>query len=154
MRGSAASLAAVCGRGYAAALMLGAEGIQMGTRFLVATECNIHPAFKAKVIKAGDTATMVSGRRLGHPIRSLKTPFSRRFAEMEKDPSISDEQLSSFGTGALRRAVTEGDDENGVFMCGQVAGLVKREQSCREILEEITAQAESVLSGADKFILR
>ena len=142
------------GRGYAAALMLGAEGIQMGTRFLVATECNIHPAFKAKVIKAGDTATMVSGRRLGHPIRSLKTPFSRRFAEMEKDPSISDEQLSSFGTGALRRAVTEGDDENGVFMCGQVAGLVKREQSCREILEEITAQAESVLSGADKFILR
>ena len=142
------------GRGYAAALMLGAEGIQMGTRFLVATECNIHPAFKAKVLKAGDTATMVSGRRLGHPIRSLKTPFSRRFAEMEKDPAISDEQLSSFGTGALRRAVTEGDDENGVFMCGQVAGLVKREQSCREILEEITAQAESVLSGADKFILR
>ena len=75
-------------------------------------------------------------------------------AEMEKDPAISDEQLSSFGTGALRRAVTEGDDENGVFMCGQVAGLVKREQSCREILEEITAQAESVLSGSDKFILR
>lgn len=104
------------GRGYAAALMLGAEGIQMGTRFLVAKECNIHPNFKAKVLKAGDTATMVSGRRLGHPIRSLKTPFSRKFAEMEKDASVTDEQLNAFGTGALRKAVTDGDDANGVFM--------------------------------------
>ena len=140
------------GRGYAAALMLGAEGIQMGTRFLVAKECNIHPNFKAKVLKAGDTATMVSGRRLGHPIRSLKTPFSRKFAEMEKDASITDEQLSQFGTGALRKAVTEGDDANGVFMCVEVAGLVKKEQSCEDILKEITAQAEEVLAGANKYI--
>lgn len=140
------------GRGYAAALMLGAEGIQMGTRFLVAKECNIHPNFKAKVLKAGDTATMVSGRRLGHPIRSLKTPFSRKFAEMEKDASITDEQLSQFGTGALRKAVTKGDDANGVFMCGEVAGLVKKEQSCEDILKEITAQAEEVLAGANKYI--
>ena len=141
------------GRGYAAALMLGAEGIQMGTRFLVAKECNIHPNFKAKVLKAGDTSTMVSGRRLGHPVRSLKTPFSRKFAELEKDPSVTDEQLSEFGAGALRKAVTEGDDVNGAFMCGQVAGLVKSEQSCKEILEEITAQAEKVLAGAGKYIL-
>ena len=141
------------GRGYAAALMLGAEGIQMGTRFLVAKECNIHPNFKAKVLKAGDTSTMVSGRRLGHPVRSLKTPFARKFAELEKDASVSDEQLSEFGAGALRKAVTEGDDVNGAFMCGQVAGLVKSEQSCKEILEEITAQAEKVLAGAEKYIL-
>ena len=141
------------GRGYAAALMLGAEGIQMGTRFLVAKECNIHPNFKAKVLKAGDTSTMVSGRRLGHPVRSLKTPFARKFAELEKDPSVTDEQLSEFGAGALRKAVTEGDDVNGAFMCGQVAGLVKSEQSCKEILEEITAQAEKVLAGAGKYIL-
>ena len=141
------------GRGYAAALLLGAEGIQMGTRFLVAKECNIHPNFKAKVLKAGDTSTMVSGRRLGHPVRSLKTPFSRKFAELEKDPSVTDEQLSEFGAGALRKAVTEGDDVNGAFMCGQVAGLVKSEQSCKEILEEITAQAEKVLAGAGKYIL-
>ena len=141
------------GRGYAAALMLGAEGIQMGTRFLVAKECNIHPNFKAKVLKAGDTSTMVSGRRLGHPVRSLKTPFARKFAELEKDASVSDEQLSEFGAGALRKAVTEGDDVNGAFMCGQVAGLVKSEQSCKEILEEITAQAEKVLAGAGKYIL-
>lgn len=141
------------GRGYAAALMLGAEGIQMGTRFLVAKECNIHPNFKAKVLKAGDTSTMVSGRRLGHPVRSLKTPFARKFAELEKDASVSDEQLNEFGAGALRKAVTEGDDVNGAFMCGQVAGLVKSEQSCKEILEEITAQAEKVLAGAGKYIL-
>lgn len=140
------------GRGYAAALMLGAEGIQMGTRFLVAKECNIHPNFKAKVLKAGDSSTMVSGRRLGHPVRSLKTPFARKFAELEKDASVSDEQLSEFGAGALRKAVTEGDDVNGAFMCGQVAGLVKSEQSCKEILEEITAQAEKVLAGAGKYI--
>ncbi len=141
------------GRGYAAALMLGAEGIQMGTRFLVAKECNIHPNFKAKVLKAGDSSTMVSGRRLGHPVRSLKTPFARKFAELEKDASVSDEQLSEFGAGALRKAVTEGDDVNGAFMCGQVAGLVKSEQTCKEILEEITAQAEKVLAGAGKYIL-
>ena len=141
------------GRGYAAALLLGAEGIQMGTRFLVAKECNIHPNFKAKVLKAGDSSTMVSGRRLGHPVRSLKTQFARKFAELEKDPSVTDEQLSEFGAGALRKAVTEGDDVNGAFMCGQVAGLVKNEQSCKEILEEITAQAEKVLAGAGKYIL-
>ena len=140
------------GRGYAAALMLGAEGIQMGTRFLVANECNIHPNYKAKVLKAGDTSTMVSGRRLGHPVRSLKTPFSRKFAELEKDETVTDEQLSAYGTGALRKAVTEGDDVNGVFMCGQSSGLVKKEQTCREILEEITAQAEEILSGANKYI--
>lgn len=125
----------------------------MGTRFLVAKECNIHPNFKAKVLKAGDSSTMVSGRRLGHPVRSLKTPFARKFAELEKDPSVTDEQLSEFGAGALRKAVTEGDDVNGAFMCGQVAGLVKSEQSCKEILEEITAQAEKVLAGAEKYIL-
>ncbi len=140
------------GRGYAAALMLGAEGIQMGTRFLAATECNVHPNYKAKVLSAGDTATIVSGRRLGHPVRSLKTPFSRRFAEMEKDAAVSDEELEAYGTGALRKAVTEGDEANGAFMCGQVAGLVKKEQSCKEILEEMTAQAEDILGGAKKYI--
>lgn len=140
------------GRGYAAALMLGAEGIQMGTRFLVAKECNVHPNFKAKVLKAGDTSTIVSGRRLGHPVRSLKTPFSRKFLELEKDTSISDEELSAFGTGALRKAVREGDDEGGAFLCGQVAGLVNKEQTCAEILEEITAQAEKILGGASEFL--
>lgn len=138
------------GRGMAAAFMLGADAVQMGTRFLVATECNVHPNFKQKVLKAGDTSTMVSGRRLGHPVRALKTPFANNFAEMEKNPAVTDEQLSEFGAGALRKAVREGDLENGSFLCGQVAGLVKKEQSCAEIIQEICAQAEELLKSAAK----
>lgn len=122
------------GRGMAAAFMLGAEGVQMGTRFLVAKECNVHPEFKAKVLKAGDTATMVSGRRSGHPVRSLKTRFSKEFAALEKT-DISDEELSAFGAGALRKAVVEGDSEHGSFLCGEVAGLVTKEQTCAEIVK-------------------
>lgn len=137
------------GRGMAAALMLGAEGVQMGTRFLVAKECGIHPEFKNKVLKAGDASTMVSGRRLGHPVRSLKTQFSKEFAALEKT-DISDEELSKFGGGALRKAVVEGDSEHGSFLCGEVAGLVKCEQTCKEIIEEVCAQAEELLLSAAK----
>ncbi|MGN0817396.1 MAG: enoyl-[acyl-carrier-protein] reductase FabK [Candidatus Coproplasma sp.] len=135
------------GRGMAAAFMLGAEGIQMGTRFLVASECNVHPEFKAKVLKAGDTSTIVSGRRLGHPVRSLKTQFSKKFAALEKT-AISDEELSAFGAGALKKAVVDGDSEHGSFLCGEVAGLVNREQTCAEIITEICAQAEEILKSA------
>lgn len=136
------------GRGLAAAFMLGAEGVQMGTRFLVAKECHIHAHYKEKVLAAKDTGTMVSGRRLGHPVRALKNPFARAFAEKEKDPSVTDEELDAFGTGALRRAVVEGDEENGSFLCGEVAGLVKKEQTCKEIIEEIVAEAEALLRAA------
>ncbi len=136
------------GRGMAAAFMLGAEGVQMGTRFLVAKECHIHAHYKEKVLAAKDTGTMVSGRRLGHPVRALKNPFARAFAEKEKDPSVTDEELDAFGTGALRRAVVEGDEENGSFLCGEVAGLVKKEQTCKEIIEEIVAEAEALLRAA------
>lgn len=136
------------GRGMAAALMLGAEGVQLGTRFLVARECNAHPNYKQKVINAGDSSTLVSGRRTGHPVRALKTPFAREYAEKEKDMSVSEEQLASFGVGALRRAVVEGDLENGSFLCGEIAGLVKREQTCAEIIQEICSQAEKLLRGA------
>lgn len=136
------------GRGMAAALMLGAEGIQMGTRFLVAKECNIHPTYKEKVIKANDMGTVVNGRRIGHPARALKNPFTRLFAERENDPTSSDEELTSFGTGALRKAVKDGDWENGSFLCGQIAGLVEKEQTCQEIIEEIVAETELILKGA------
>ncbi len=136
------------GRGMAAALMLGAEGVQMGTRFLVAKECNIHENYKSKVLKAGDTATMVSGRRTGHPVRALKTEFARAYAEKEKDPLVTDEQLNELGAGALRRAVVEGDLERGSFLCGEIAGLVKKEQTCGEIIEEIVGQAELILKSA------
>lgn len=136
------------GRGMAAAFMLGAEGVQIGTRFLVATECNVHRVYKEKVLKANDTATVVNGRRIGHPARALKNPFTRLFTEREKDPSATDEELTSFGTGAFCKAVKEGDWEHGSFLCGQAAGLVRKEQSCREIIEEIVAETESILKNA------
>ena len=93
------------GRGLAAAIMLGACGVQMGTRFIVANECRAHDNFKDAVVKAKDIDTIVTGRRLGHPCRSIKNPFSRKFAEMEYDASVSNEELEKYGTGALRRAV-------------------------------------------------
>ena len=136
------------GRGMAAAFMLGAEAVQMGTRFLVAKECHIHAHYKEKVLAAKDTGTMVSGRRLGHPVRALKNPFARAFAQKESDPNVTDEELNAFGTGALRKAVMEGDEENGSFLCGQVAGLVDKEQTCKEIIEEVTAEAEALLRAA------
>ncbi len=136
------------GRGMAAAFMLGAEGVQMGTRFLVANECNVHQKYKDEVIKANDGSTVVNGRRIGHAARALKNPFTKQFAEREKDATATDEELTNFGTGALRKAVKEGDWENGSFLCGQIAGLVKKEQSCQEIIEEIMAEAENILKNA------
>lgn len=136
------------GRGLAAAFMLGAEGVQMGTRFLVAKECNIHPNYKEKVLKASDTGTTVSGRRLGHPVRALKNPFTAAFTEKEKDITVSDEELNAFGSGALRLAVKEGDLEKGSFLCGEIAGMVTQEQTCREIIEEVVTNAERLLQSA------
>lgn len=139
------------GRGVAAAMMLGACGVQLGTRFLVATECGIHRNYKDKILKAGDTATITTGRRLGHPVRSLKTPFSRAYAQAEYS-TISDEELERMGAGALRLAVQEGDVQKGCFLAGQIAGMVKREQSAAEIVREIAQQAEMVLKGAAQWV--
>lgn len=136
------------GRGMAAAFMLGAEGVQMGTRFLVAKECNVHQVYKDKVIKAGDADTVVNGRKVGHPARALKNPFTRSFTDLELSANSTDEEIMAFGTGALRKAVKEGDWENGSFLCGQIAGLVKREQTCKEIIEEIVAETEATLKSA------
>ena len=135
------------GRGIAAAFMLGAKGVQMGTRFLVAKECGVHPNYKAKVLKASDIDTIVTGRKLGHPVRSLKTSFSRNFFMKENDPSISNEELESAGIGALRAAAVDGDDAKGCFIAGQIAGLVNKEQSAKEIVDELVAQAEELLKG-------
>ena len=132
----------------AAAFMLGAEGVQIGTRFLVARECTIHETYKQKVLKANDTGTVVGGRRLSHPVRALKSPFSKLYAEKERDPAVTDEELAALGTGALRLAAREGDWERGSFLCGQAAGLVKQEQTCKEIIEEMTEQAEGLLKNA------
>lgn len=136
------------GRGLAAAFMLGAQGVQMGTRFLIATECPVHENYKAKVLKAGDIDTMVTGRKLGHPVRALKTPFAREFAAKEADPQVTGEELEEFGRGALRLAVQEGDEEKGSFLCGQIAGLVKEPMSAREIIISVCSEAEELLKKA------
>lgn len=136
------------GRGMAAALMLGADGVQMGTAFLVAKECNVHQTYKDKVIRAGDADTVVNGRKVGHPARALKSPFTRSFTDLENAGNATDEEIMAFGSGALRRAVQEGDWERGSFLCGQIAGLVKEERTCKEIVESIAAQAENLLKNA------
>lgn len=140
------------GRGIAAAFMLGAAGVQVGTRFLCATECNIHKNYKEKILKAGDTDTILTGKRLGHPVRSLKSAFSREFYKCEYDMLVTNEQLEAMGTGALRIAVQEGDLERGCFMAGQSAGLVKKEQPAKEIIQEMFFEAENILTGAVKCI--
>ena len=139
------------GRGVAAAFMLGAVGVQLGTRFLVAHECSIHPTYKEKVLKATDLGTITTGKRLGHPVRSLKTPFARNYAKAEYT-QISDEELEAMGVGALRLAVQEGDVQRGTFLAGEIAGMVSREQPAAEIIREIFAEAEQVLQGATKWV--
>lgn len=140
------------GRQLAAALMLGAVGVQVGTRFLVAKECTISQVYKEKILKAKDIDTISTGRRLGHPVRALKTPFTREFARMEYDSNISNEALEQFGAGALRKAAREGDAQNGSFLAGQVAAMVHKEQTASEIIMELFAQGEQVLGGAMKWV--
>lgn len=140
------------GRGVAAAFMLGAVGVQLGTRFLVAKECNIHQNYKNKILKAKDIDTIATGKRLGHPVRALKTPFTREFMELEYNSAVSNEELESFGVGALRKAVQEGDEAKGCFMAGQISGLIKQEQTAKEIIEELMIQAQTALKGAAKWV--
>lgn len=135
------------GRGLAAALMLGAEGVQMGTRFVVAKESIVHANYKEKLIKAKDIDSEVTGMSTGHPVRSLRNKMTREYLRLEQE-GAGFEELEKLGLGALRRAVVEGDVVNGTVMAGQIAGMVSKEQSCREMIEEIMAEAESLLRGA------
>lgn len=140
------------GRGIAAAFMLGAQGVQVGTRFLVAKECTISQVYKDKVLKAKELDTIVTGASLGDAVRSLKTPFSKEFEKKEHDVNISREELEKFGAGALRRAAREGDAQNGCFLAGEIAGLIKKEQTAKEMIEEMFGEAEKVLGGAAKWV--
>ena len=139
------------GRGAAAAFLLGAQGIQMGTRFLSAQECSIHPVYKQKILKATDLCTMVTGKRLGHPVRSLRTQFARDYTKAEYG-GMPDEELEALGAGALRRAVVEGDTEKGCFLSGQIAAMVKKEQPAAEIVREVAEEVEKVLGRASQWI--
>lgn len=132
------------GRGAAAAFMLGADAVQVGTRFLSALECNIHPEYKEKLLKATDISTIVTGKSLGHPVRSLKTPFSKTLAKMEADPSVKQDDILAFGSGALRKAVREGD-RDGSYMAGECAGMVKAIEPAAAIVEDIILGAEKII---------
>ncbi len=135
------------GRGVAAALMLGACGVQVGTRFLVADECTVSEAYKDLVIKAKDTSTRATGRSTGHPVRALKSPFSNEYARRENAGASADE-LATFGTGALRKAAQDGNYAEGSFLCGQIAGMVSKRQPAREIVQDLVESAERVLAEA------
>lgn len=131
------------GRGIAAAYMLGARGVQVGTRFLVAKECTVSQNYKDMILKAKDTDTVATGRSTGHPVRVLKNKLARDILSMEKrctDPS----EIEKLGTGALRAAVKDGDVVNGSVMSGQIAGLVNKEQTAKEMIEEMFEEAAAV----------
>lgn len=139
------------GRGAAAAFMLGACGVQVGTRFLSAEECCVHPVYKERLIKASDIGTMVTGKSLGDAVRSLKTPFTKQFAKMEAQ-GVSADEIRAFGTGSLRKAVFDGDLSGGSFLAGEVAGMVTRIEPAAAIVEDIMGGAEKLLAKARQLV--
>ena len=132
------------GRGIAAAFMLGAEAVQMGTRFLVAKECIVHQNYKDRVLKAKDIDSTVTGRSHGHPVRCLRNQMTREYVKLENEGK-SFEELEYLTLGTLRKAVQEGDVAHGTVMAGQIAGMVSKEQTCKEMIDEMMAQAETLL---------
>ncbi len=133
------------GRGIAAAMMLGASGVQMGTRFIVAKESIVHEKYKERIIKAKDIDSEVTGRSTGHPIRVLRNKMTREYLKMEAN-GVGLEELEVLTLGSLRKAVMEGDVINGSLMAGQIAGMVKKEQTCKEMIEEMMQEAETLLN--------
>ncbi len=133
------------GRGFAAAFMLGAEGVQLGTRFVVATESIVHEKYKAMLIKAKDIDSAVTGLSTGHPVRSIRNKMTKEYLKLEKEGADFME-LEKMTLGSLRKAVVEGDVVNGTVMAGQIAGLVKKEQPCKEIIDEIMSEGMELLN--------
>ena len=140
------------GRSAAAMFLMGACGVQVGTRFLVADECLVHEVYKERLIAASDIGTMVTGKSLGDAVRSLKTPFAKRFARLEADPAVSDEELRAFGAGSLRKAVFDGDLSGGSFLAGEVAGLIRKKESAAQIVDDIISGAERLLASAPELL--
>lgn len=134
------------GRGIAASFMLGAEGVQVGTRFLASDECQINPVYKQLVIEAKDTDNVVTGRTTGHPCRNIKTKFSKMLASGEKDGTLTPEKFEEITLGSLRKAVQDGNVEEGSFLCGLIAGMVNEVKPCSAIIEEMFAQAGKLLN--------
>lgn len=139
------------GRGLAAALALGAVGIQMGTRFICTTECTVHTNYKEKIVQARDRSTTVTGQSLGHPVRTIRNKMSRAMAQLEQETQITEEELIAFGTGRLRLAAETGDTDNGSVMGGQVSGLIDDVVPCQMLLERIVAEAEQQIETLARF---
>lgn len=135
------------GRGMAAAFMLGAEAVQLGTRFVVAKESICHQNYKDRIIKAKDIDSAVTGRSHGHPIRQLRNQMTKEYLQKEQ-AGVPFEELELLTVGALRNAVVDGDVKNGTVMAGQIAGMIKKEETCKEMIEEIMAEAKKLLQGA------
>ncbi|HIZ80066.1 MAG TPA: enoyl-[acyl-carrier-protein] reductase FabK [Candidatus Lachnoclostridium stercorigallinarum] len=135
------------GRGIAAAFMLGAEAVQIGTRFVVAKESIVHENYKQRIIKAKDIDSTVTGRSHGHPVRCLRNQMTREYTKLEQEGK-SFEELEYLTLGTLRKAVMEGDVAHGTVMAGQIAGMISKEQTCKEMIDEMMAQAEALLKGA------
>jgi enoyl-[acyl-carrier protein] reductase II len=138
------------GRGVAAALALGAVGVQMGTRFICTTECAAHDNYKQKIVKAGDRSTMITGSSLGHPVRAIRNRMGRQFSRMERESQVTEEELIAFGTGKLRLAAEEGDVDGGSVMAGQACGLVDDVIPVAELIERIICQAESQIAALSR----
>ena len=139
------------GRGIAAALMLGAKGVQIGTRFVVTEECQVHQNYKDRIVKARDIDTRVTGRGTGHPVRTLRNEMTKKYQEMES-AGASLEELEYLTLGALRKAVQEGDIKHGSVMSGQIAGLVKEEISCRQLIDSLVKETDALLKGAGAYV--
>ena len=136
------------GRGMAAAFMLGATAVQIGTRFLVADECIIHDNYKEKVINAKDIDSVVTGTTTGHPVRVLRNKMTKEYIRLEHN-GVGYEELERMTLGSLRKAVIDGDKDNGSFMAGQIAGLISKRQSCEQIITEIVSEADKLLRNGD-----
>lgn len=134
------------GRGIAAAFMLGAKGVQMGTHFVVTKECQVHENYKERIIKAKDIDTRVTGRTTGHPVRALRNEMTKKYLEMESKGATA-EELEYLALGALRKAVIEGDVKNGSVMSGQIAGLVKEEMTCKELIDKLVRETDALIKG-------
>lgn len=139
------------GRGVAASFMLGAEGVQLGTRFLCASECGVHENYKQAVLDASDVSTVTTGRRFGgNTCRCIKNRFAREFLKKEYAPEATAESIADLGVGALRRAAVEGDTRDGCILAGQVSGMVKKIEPAADIVSEIMTAAEELLKGTAK----
>ena len=140
------------GRGLVAALALGAVGVQMGTRFICTAECTVHHNYKEMIVKAGDRSTITTGHSLGHPVRALRSPMTRRFEEMEQK-GLTEAELIEFGTGKLRLATVDGNVNEGSFMAGQSCGLVSDIVPAAVLIQRIIAEAEAILRRMPQYVV-